>query len=608
MRQIYGDSERVIVFLGEDIIKNTPEFPTYRDLDDINLCPSYGNLIPSTTPRNSISTVSGPQMQLGVVDNLTKLLQRAYFSRVWMIQELIASNRAVIRVGNVDFRAEAGIIYRLSRQRGGTFSWSRTRAPWLQYLGQKMVSPTRARDIVSLAALTSRCRASDPRDRIFAIGQLLSDVKLRESLAADYTLSFRHVAIGFFAHALLVAGKSFFLDHAGSLYSTHTPSWVPECRSDKAWERALMNAIPRDIDVTPYTAIDTVDCQVYLDDTSVITVREMITVYDYHPAYAKPAIDSATGALSMDLTHLFRFEHKPKILQTHGNLYLYEVITRTYREPSTRLCFFAWTKLDIQVGDHLFTFPLKEKIEDHIKYGERARVAVPQDDKFDPRGLMYLVLRPVASQQGLPTYQLVTTRLGLCASYPDALQRHATPIPFNDSDWPALRNLCFLRLSEVQTDVEATILSILNLLVEATNVCLSQEHLSRIKQLPVKPDTGRNQYAADICEAFYKDCLERPWITKLGRLSAVLIRARSFDKRVVERDNLMVDTMREFLTRNNLKMLLDALIEAFEPHMSLRRVIYMIRDGPTVEQKGVGVPKYVNGVKVDGQIMRVVIV
>jgi hypothetical protein len=608
MRQIYGESERVIVFLGEDIKKDTTRFPIYKNLDDINMVPSYRDITHPSNRTALMESKSVARVQADRSDNLSILLQQAYFGRVWMIQELIASDRAVIRVGNIDFRADAAAIYRLSRQRTGAVRWSQTSAPWLQYLGQKMVSPARARDIVSLAALTSRCRASDPRDRVFAIAQLLGDPELRQSLTPDYTLSFRHFAIGFFAHALLVAQKSFFLDYAGLLHSTHSPSWVPGCRTDSSWERALSNAIPRDIDITPYTVIDTVDCQVYFDEESTITVRELITVYDYHPEYRKPTIDSANGALSMDLTHLFMFKYKPRILQTHGSLYLYEVVTFTGHEPSTQLCFFAWTELNIQVGDHMFTFPMAEKIEDRIKIGDRPHIVVPEHERFDARGLMYLILRPTSSANVPPTFQLVTTRCGLCASYPLTVSRHGPSINFNDSDWPALRNLCFLRLSEVQTDVEATILSILNLLVEATNVCLSQEKLPHIAKMPTNNPKGRHEYAADICEAFYNDYFESP-ITKrrdsLGRLGVVMSEFRKFKKPSIEERNLMVDTMREFLRRNNLRTLLDALMNAFQPPKTLRGILHMIRDGPTEEQKPIGIPKYINGVKVDGTIVRV---
>lgn len=66
--------------------------------------------------------------------------------------------------------------------------------------------------------------------------------------------------------------------------------------------------------------------------------------------------------------------------------------------------------------------------------------------------------------------------------------------------------------------------------------------------------------------------------------------------------------MRELLVRNNLKILIDTLINTFEPPKMLSGVLSMISDGPTGEKGAIGIPKYINGVKVDGQIMTVAIV
>jgi hypothetical protein len=95
---------------------------------------------------------------------LLDLLKRAYFSRVWVIQELLVSQRAVIRVGNIDFHADADTMSRISNWLSGRFNWGATRAPWVQYLAQKALNPSRNTDIFSLAALTLACMASDPRD------------------------------------------------------------------------------------------------------------------------------------------------------------------------------------------------------------------------------------------------------------------------------------------------------------------------------------------------------------------------------------------------------------------------------------------------------------
>ncbi|KAH6413332.1 hypothetical protein HBI08_130180 [Parastagonospora nodorum] len=131
---------------------------------------------------------------------------------------------------------------------------------------------------------------------------------------------------------------------------------------------------------------------VYLDERSMVTLKEMVVAYDYQPAYSSPfVVDSATGALLMNLTHLFMFEHEPKVLPTQGSLHFYEVVTTATLEPIPRLCLFASTQLQIEVGDHVFTFPMKEQIEDYVKWEDNSYVAMPpdyHDDRFGPRGLI----------------------------------------------------------------------------------------------------------------------------------------------------------------------------------------------------------------------------
>ncbi|KAF2819736.1 hypothetical protein CC86DRAFT_306399, partial [Ophiobolus disseminans] len=132
--------------------------------------------------------------------------------------------------------------------------------------------------------------------------------KLRESLTPDYTLSFQHFSIGFFAHALLVSRKPFFLDHAGISSSLSSPTWVLRCRSDEAWEIVFEHAFPHYKNpLDRLKSYSTWTCQVHLDPWREVTARELASVYKCRPEYIKPAIDSATGALLLDLAHLFVF-------------------------------------------------------------------------------------------------------------------------------------------------------------------------------------------------------------------------------------------------------------------------------------------------------------
>ena len=89
MHKIYRDCMRVVVYLGPEVISKSARFPTYRSLDELLFLTPDG-AAPGTTR---------------LTNNLTALLEQPYFSRVWMIQELLVSGKAVIRYGNDEYLA-----------------------------------------------------------------------------------------------------------------------------------------------------------------------------------------------------------------------------------------------------------------------------------------------------------------------------------------------------------------------------------------------------------------------------------------------------------------------------------------------------------------------
>lgn len=614
MRQIYGEGSRVIVYLGDDVVTDPGQFPTHLNLDDIDAAPSYGDLIPTRDERASTGPLPKTHLRSKETSNLAKLLSRAYFSRVWVgdvspcgtcicadllfqvIQELIASDRAMLRVGNFEFKADVAALSRMSQKYKDSFRWSQTRAPWVQYLGQKAINPNRAKDIVSLAALTSNCRATDPRDRIFAIVQLLVEERLRTSLSPNYTLSFQHFSIGFFAHALLVAQKTFFFDHAGLLKSLSAPSWVPHCRSDTAWQQVFRYAIPR----YEERSYSTLNCQVYIDSRCQVAIGEVCSINKDRPKYIKPAVDSATGALVLDLTHLFVFDQQPVLMGTSSSkFHVYEVVQRTPHEPLKRLCFFSWTLLSIEEGDHLFALPTDGPPEPRRPYNTGAPAAVLRNDNQESTGMMYLVLRPRPSEYGLHTFQLVTTRLGLCAQTPYLLDDLESGL-FTANDWPEIRNVGYLKLSQVQISIASALNSVVKMLSDARDT-LSRGRWSWNTSLPTGYDAASRKSAAEICEAFYVNETGE----QLNHLANTIVK----DTRIAHRDKLLyIEELVGFLNRNNMRALLGAIRHSYKYSQSIQDVACWIRDGPTDAQRAIGVTKYINGVKVDGSVVRVLIV
>lgn len=125
------------------------------------------------------------------------------------------SSRAIIRVGNIDYHADASIMERISLHNTGDFTWEQTAAPWLQYLGQRLsgMSSSPATAMFQVARMTAKCHASDYRDKLFAILPLLQLsrdrqhrdlITLAHRLAPDYSLSFQHFSTGLFGYTLVV--------------------------------------------------------------------------------------------------------------------------------------------------------------------------------------------------------------------------------------------------------------------------------------------------------------------------------------------------------------------------------------------------------------------
>jgi hypothetical protein len=376
----------------------------------------------------------------------------------------------------------------------------------------------------------------------------------------------------------------------------------------------LRTAAPRNHDLGRYDDIWAKKCQVYYDERSVTTVREATITTDSQPSQNAPSIDSGTGTLSMDLTHLFMFTHKPRIIRQYGNVYLYEVVTQLDNGPPTglRLCFFAWTVLQIEAGNHLFARPRDDAAEhNNLQAGDEATTSECAND-LDKGGLMYLVLRTVLSKQGPFTYQLVTTRLALCASYPSVDEDFGVFAAYTQSDWIALRNLHSPRLSEIQTSVSSIMLSIMSLINTAINALVGAGELRFIVGMAASKKRRSWANVAAIVEGYYRDCKGDSYYGVNGGYLGYLLPNTgsriSSPKRPIGCNLRLPKPLKDFLTRTNCTVLLESLSNAFQPPLAIEEVCRMIRAGPTEAQRSTPIYKYINGVRVDGTVRRVLIV
>ncbi|KAM0426100.1 hypothetical protein ACHAPT_008731 [Fusarium lateritium] len=310
MDRIYSSCSRVIVYLGPDMAVPLHERHARR-----------GKLHELET--GAIEPVFPAEAQQPRPYRLKHLLSRRYFSRIWVVQELLLSQRAVMRIGDVDFWADGAMTGHFSRV--PNWNWGRMPAPWVRNISQGASS---AKDLKQLLWMTSRSLATDPRDRVFGLLGIMPELSvLTESPAsgsstsprqlggfvADYSLSHHHVFTGLFGYCLLNLLQANILYHASCLWREyHYPSWAPKWTSPAAW-RLLFQA--------PKASIDQVLSR--LKELLSDKVRDPFQLHELvgaaHPYvqaerrwYQNASIDTATGALCINLTYYMPLSKPPK--------------------------------------------------------------------------------------------------------------------------------------------------------------------------------------------------------------------------------------------------------------------------------------------------------
>ncbi|KAK4220672.1 heterokaryon incompatibility protein-domain-containing protein, partial [Podospora fimiseda] len=190
MGRIYRQGFQVVVHLGDDIApvlekKRWPQRELFLHLDSLE----FGG---------------------------TAIMLRRYFTRLWVIQELVLSSRVVIRVGDVDYWTDcSGFLWlQLNRYNSeGELDIKALHSSWKSYMA---TGNHFWHDLSDLLRLTRNMACADPRDRVFGLVGLISPSE--QTFDPDYSLSTRHIFTGFFAHLLTEAKRHHLLAYAAGLY------------------------------------------------------------------------------------------------------------------------------------------------------------------------------------------------------------------------------------------------------------------------------------------------------------------------------------------------------------------------------------------------------
>ncbi|KAF6815479.1 heterokaryon incompatibility protein het-6-like protein [Colletotrichum plurivorum] len=221
MGLIYERAFRVVVYLGPDVTPATSTSSPYprrhylHDLESLAVKPR----LPSSSSDFHVSMT------------LSEVLDREYFRRLWIIQELIMSRNITLRIGDVEFIVDREVNFRMA---GGVAAapLANHSLPWLQFITQRFIDGEGGNDLLSAVDLARQSRASDPRDKIFGLLDLVRSGG-HDTLAPAYFISFRHLLLGYFAYCLLVKRDMRVLANAAGLSAAvGMPSWAPAVPGD----------------------------------------------------------------------------------------------------------------------------------------------------------------------------------------------------------------------------------------------------------------------------------------------------------------------------------------------------------------------------------------
>ncbi|KAI0855569.1 HET-domain-containing protein [Xylaria cubensis] len=203
MPRIYSSAQRVLIYIGE------------RTVDSDFCFRALG--------WSSMNTYSSYELH----GSLRHLLGRQYFSRAWVLQDVALARTATVICGDMqitwrqlcNFNLETGFWERRIRELLDTSLLKMKEA-------ELYTTPHRFLDLLDISR---RCKARDPRDKVYALVGLILDHR-SIGLVADYNLTTKELYIQV---ALVVAmrhGWANVLFRAGTTNRSidELPSWVPD--------------------------------------------------------------------------------------------------------------------------------------------------------------------------------------------------------------------------------------------------------------------------------------------------------------------------------------------------------------------------------------------
>ena len=222
MRDTFEGAENVIVWLGEDTGDANEAFEMLRNME-------------SSPPSEDIRYILYSHRK----DALRRLLERSWFRRIWVVQELICASKATIKCGNHSMEWErfsnGAERIRLSKYYG--IASIREVYDALHILhGIRWERRRRRRKQREEATFEGwlwkyrRCLASDPRDKVFALVGI-AHRQIAAAYTPDYSKDALEVYRNLAIHLIIIERNPDFLANCAHIVGSQVPllpSWVPD--------------------------------------------------------------------------------------------------------------------------------------------------------------------------------------------------------------------------------------------------------------------------------------------------------------------------------------------------------------------------------------------
>ncbi|KAH8653956.1 heterokaryon incompatibility protein-domain-containing protein [Tricladium varicosporioides] len=258
MASIYSMAKEVIIWLGDaSYIEAAPAFSLISKI----LAKMQTKIIPYVTSEANNATSSKfptnevmaglelPPRDSPEWDALEQLTKQPYFTRIWVIQESRAAKSAKMRWGGfeVDWFIFWSMVFILARFGCMQTFEADDPKPGLDLNDILALTPNPALrtpdSLLYLLWTTQHRKATDPRDRVFALLGLPTDLSSHElSFEADYHKSTIEVYRDLARFSILNLQSLDVLSyvcHADSSLASDSPSWCPRWDRNAFWGRPL---------------------------------------------------------------------------------------------------------------------------------------------------------------------------------------------------------------------------------------------------------------------------------------------------------------------------------------------------------------------------------